>query len=115
MNVEFEYCYRDWGNFKRFGAVIFENRNQLAVDEIRRRVLRASCEGQWFNATHVRLPELYFPNCPFDPDLDHEFHEFRSASETELVADDSHNRDILDFLSEMEGSVYARQQLGAVL
>ena len=104
MNVEFEFRYRDWGNFKRYGAVVFRNQHSLNCAEIRQRVMRASTDGQFFDASHLGVPELFFSDSPFDPDLDHSQHEFCSASETELPTNDVSNRDIHDFLLSMEAS-----------
>jgi len=107
MNIEFEYRYRDWGNFKKYGAVVFNNQHRLSIDEVSQRVLCASIEGQFFDASQLGIPELFFHDSPFDPDLDHGMHEFCSVSETGLPADDTPNRDILDLLLKMESSVVA--------
>jgi len=34
MNIIFEYLYRDAGNNKNFGSVIFSNHKGLSVEEI---------------------------------------------------------------------------------
>jgi hypothetical protein len=101
MNIEFEYRYRDWGNFKRYGTVVFQNQHSLTCEEVRQRVLGALTDGQFFDAAHLGIPELFFSDSPFDPDLDHGQHEFCSASETELPANDVPHRDINDFLLKM--------------
>jgi hypothetical protein len=109
MNIEFEYRYRDWGNFKRYGAVVFGNHHLLTVDEISRRVLLASTDMQSFNASQCGVPDLFFADFPFDPDLDHDSHEFCGASETELPVNDAAKRDILGLLLEMETSAIAQR------
>jgi hypothetical protein len=109
MNVELEYRYRDWGNFKRYGSVVFGNQRSLTIDEISRRVSLASADGQFFNASRCGFPDLFFADFPFDPDLDHDSHEFCSVLETELPVNDAANRDILGLLLEMEASVIAHQ------
>ena len=108
MNIEFEYRYRDLGNFKKYGAVVFGNRNGLTVDEISRRVSLALADGQSFSASQCGIPDLFFHDFPFDPDLDHDSHEFYGASETESPVNDAANRDILDLLVEMEIPVATR-------
>jgi len=102
MNIEFEYRYRDWGNFKRYGAVVFQNHQSLTCEEVCQRARRALTDGQFFDASHLGIPELFFSDSPFDSDLDHGEHEFCSASETELQENDVPNRDIQDFLLRME-------------
>ena len=102
MNIEVEYRYRDWGNFKKYGAVVFRNKQNLTYDEVRRRALRLSADEQFIDAARLRIPELFFTDCPFDPDLDHGMHEYCGACETESSSNDSAGRDISDFLIEME-------------
>jgi hypothetical protein len=109
MNIEFEYRYRDCGNFKKYGAVVFGNRNRLTVGEISQRVSFALADGQFFNASECGIPDLFFHDFPFDPDLDHDSHEFFGASETELPVNDAANRDILDLLLGLEVPVAARR------
>lgn len=102
MNIEFEYRYRDWGNFKRYGSVVFQNQHRLTADEISQRVVRSLTDDQFFDASKLFIPELFFRDSPFDPDLDHGQHEFFSVSETKLAANDALDRDILDLLLKME-------------
>lgn len=102
MNIEFEYRYRDWGNFKRYGSVVFQNQQRLTAEEISQKVLRTLTDGQFFDASQFAIPELFFRDFPFDPDLDHGLHEFFSVSETKQAANDALNRDILDLLLKME-------------
>ncbi|MDR3792036.1 MAG: hypothetical protein P4L03_01525 [Terracidiphilus sp.] len=109
MNIEFEYRYRDWGNFKRYSTVIFSNKRHLTLEEVSNRVLCISTDEQFFNASQLGTPELFFRDSPFDPDLDHGQHEFYSVSETELPANDVPQRDILDLLLQMEDSVVSYQ------
>jgi hypothetical protein len=71
MNVEFGYRYRDYGNFKRYGSVVFGNLSGLSLEEIRRRMLGSVEEPQPFDPAQLRVPELFFKDFPFDPDLDH--------------------------------------------
>jgi hypothetical protein len=105
MNIEFEYRYRDWGNFKKYGAIVFGNRNCLTADVVSQRVSLALADGQSFSATECGVPDLFFDDSPFDPDLDHGSHEFYGTSETESPINDAANRDILDLLAEMKISV----------
>ncbi len=102
MNIEFHYLYRDWGNFKNFGSLVFENRSRLAADEIRRRVESAVNCDRAFVASRLKVPDLFFRNIPYNPEFDHGFHEFFDALETERTPSDPANRDILDLLVEFE-------------
>jgi hypothetical protein len=109
MNIEFEYRYRDLGNFKKYGAVVFGNRDCLTIDEICNRVSSSLADERSFNASRCGIPNLFFSNFPFDPDLDHDSHEFFGASESDLPVNDAAKRDILDLLEEMQESVAARK------
>jgi hypothetical protein len=102
MNIEFQYLYRDWGNFKNFGSLVFGNRSRLATDEIRRRVERAINCDHAFVASRLKVPELFFRDIPYNPEFDHGFHEFFDALETDLTPNDPTDRDILDLLAALE-------------
>jgi hypothetical protein len=102
MNIEFEYRYRDWGNFKRYGSVVFQNQHHLTIEDVCQRVQFALTDDQFFDASQLGIPGLFFRDSPFDPDLDHGLHEFCSVSQMEPSANDAHNRDILDLLLKME-------------
>lgn len=110
MNIEFQYLYRDWGNFKNFGSLVFENRSRLAIDEIRRRVERTMDSDRTFVASRLKMPELFFRDIPFNPQFDHGFHEFFDTLETELTPNDPADRDILDLLVELEAQTAAAEQ-----
>jgi len=36
LNINFEYRYRDYGNFKNYNSVVFGNEKNLTVEEIDR-------------------------------------------------------------------------------
>ncbi len=101
MNIEFEYLYRDCGNFKNFGWVVFANNRGLSAEEIHKKILGAAVADPFFKASDLALPDLFFKDFPYDPELDHELHEYRRARETEEPPNDVANRDISDLLSEM--------------
>jgi hypothetical protein len=107
MNIEFHYLYRDLGNFKNFGSLVFANSSHLAIDEIRRRIERATDCDRTFVASRLKMPELFFRDFPFNPELDHGFHEFFDTLETELPSNDPANRDIRDLLVELEAQTAA--------
>ncbi len=107
MNVKFAYRYRDYGNFKRYGSVVFGNRNEIPIEEIRRRIL-GPADGEWlFIASRLRVPELFFEDLPFDPDLDHQLHEFYVVSETDVPVSDNEGRDILALIDSMDMAAVA--------
>lgn len=102
MNVEFEYRYRDYGNFKNYGRVVFSNRGDLTLPIIQQRIEDSLIDAEFFRSQDLRIPELSFREFPFDPDLDHTFHEFCAVSESNQPATDDLQRDISEFLQQLE-------------
>jgi hypothetical protein len=37
-NIRFAYMYRDAGNYKQHGEIIFSNKNQLVLDEVEKQI-----------------------------------------------------------------------------
>ncbi|MHB0970001.1 MAG: hypothetical protein ACYC7A_17820 [Thermoanaerobaculia bacterium] len=98
MNTRFEYLYRDAGNWKKWGCVVFAGAPSAALDDR----FRAACfMREFFIAAQVRLPELFFDEYPVNDD-DHCFHEFSSLGETTDDPNDEHRRTIDEFVCEFE-------------
>ena len=100
-NVKFTYLYRDGGNWKNWGEVIFSNNGAHAVSDIEGKVRHWIVEQEVFVAHQVRLCELF----PAAQDLsihDHCYHEFYSVETTLEPADDFWNRDISELLVEFQ-------------
>ena len=110
MNVAFEYRYRDLGNFKNHNSVVFANRLGLPAEKISNTLLELTGADNLFFASDHGLPEMFFKDFPYDPDLDWEMHEYLGASDTDMPADDHKGRDISDLLSEWAVAADAGQQ-----
>ena len=80
MNIKFSYLYRDAGNYKNYGEVVFHNPNDLSFKEIEGLIRSKLIEGQWFVVKDWNLPDLHFDR--YDEDLDHGWHEFEGISYT---------------------------------
>jgi hypothetical protein len=102
MNIEFNYRYRDFGNFKRYGSVVFGNRRGITKEEIDEALLRLTGSDQAFRASELAIPEMFFTEFPYSPRLDWEMHEYCGVSETDAEIDDVRLRDIADLLAQME-------------
>lgn len=102
MNIELEYLYRDCGNFKNFGKVVFANIRNFGAKEVHDKVLSLVVPEPFIKASELGLPNLYFQDFPYDPELDHELHEYYRVCETEKPTNDAANRDIEDLLSEID-------------
>ena len=84
MNIKFSYLYRDAGNYKAFGEVIFENPEGIAIEELEQLIRSKLIDAQWFYAREWTLPDLHFEK--WDDDLDHGFHEFEGLTYTAEAA-----------------------------
>lgn len=101
MNMEFRYLYRDYGNWKNYGTVIFGNENGLDKESLQDRVMDLIGVDHFIDVLKLGLPPLYFSDFPYDPKLDHEEHEFCELAETNSPANDLANRDIVELLATM--------------
>lgn len=98
MNTRFEYLYRDASNYKNWGEIIFAGEFDEALAT---RLRNSLYGGEWFIASQVRLPELFFIEYPIDDD-DHCWHEFTSLTLTDSSPTDVHERKITGFILETE-------------
>jgi len=96
MNILFEYLYRDAGNNKNWGSVIFSNREGLSVEELTLKIRSGLIDGEFFEVDKLGVPPLYFDR--YDPELDHGWHEFFGIEETGEGVRDSHGRDIAELI-----------------
>ena len=111
MNVEFPYLYRDTGNWKKVGRVIFANPDQLPLGETYLRLV-AACEHpfadlDWFIPERIGLEPL---REGWDIDLDGPWHELRG----ELSATEAHPTDprtLRDFVQDFERAAAEHWQL----
>ena len=109
MNIEIEYCYRDFGNFKSYNSVIFGNLSNMPIGAVHENLLRLMGEDRTFVASKLSLPEMFFTDSPYDPDLDWEMHEYCAATETDTLINDALGRDIRELMSQMEQLTLNRQ------
>jgi len=83
-NIQFNYLYRDSGNYKKYGFVIFTNPDNLALAEIERLIRTKLIWGEWFYANEWLLPELFLEFVDFR--IDPTWHEFESVENTDEPA-----------------------------
>ncbi len=96
-NLKLNYRYRDAGNYKQFGSVVFSNSSNLSLNKATKLIHEKLISSEFFVPKEWKLPCLYLH--PYDPDLDHHYHEFENWEETFEQATDS--RDALIFLKEI--------------
>lgn len=96
-NIRFSYLYRDAGNYKLFGQVVFGNPENIALGEIRKRINASLIDGEFFEAKKWGLTELKFEN--YLPELDHNWCEFEEVTSTYFETTDK--RTMAEFLSKI--------------
>ena len=82
-NIQLSYLYRDSGNYKNFGSVVFVNSSNNELSIVEKHIKSRLFDGCWFYAHHWQLPDLRF----FDVnDSDPTWHEFESVDYTDEPA-----------------------------
>lgn len=100
-NVEFSYLYRDGGNYKKFGRMVFSDPEQIDLSVAARELADAFLEDGFFIADQARVPEVFlFADGKFSFD-DHCYHEFDAVRITDKEPTDEHARTLTEFLSEV--------------
>jgi hypothetical protein len=100
-NVEFIYLYRDGGNYKKWGKVIFSNPDGMNTESAERKLRQGFLEDGMFVASQIRVPEVFlYADYGFSSD-DHCYHEFDGVRPTTSSADDTHGRSIGEFIVEV--------------
>lgn len=103
-NIKFNYLYRDGGNFKSWGEVIFSNPEKMTVNEIEIELLNAFVPDNQFIASQIAIPEKFlFENGKFT-NCDHCFHEheFDCVEICQENSVDDSEFSISDFLKKVE-------------
>jgi len=86
-NIQFNYLYRDSGNYKKYDFEIFDNPDNIELSEIESLIKSKLIWGGWFYAEEWKLPELFLSF--FDFKIDPTWHEFESVEYTEEPANSS--------------------------
>lgn len=99
-NVKFEYLYRDAGNYKNWGEVVFYNKSCLSGESITQEITSRLIDKKFFVTSALKIKDLHFATT--DADLDHEWHEFHNCSLTNEPVNDMEKRDISEILKILE-------------
>jgi len=81
-NIKFFYLYRDAGNYKAFGEVIFSNPDGLPLTEIESKIRASLIDGEFFDPIKWDIPKLKIEGFDYDPELDHDWMEFEKIDIT---------------------------------
>ncbi len=82
-NIQFNYLYRDAGNYKVFGHAIFSNPDGLDIDQIEKSIKLALIDGQFFEPAKWGLTQLTFAD--WDDEEDHFWNEYESVEVTNAI------------------------------
>lgn len=101
-NVKFTYLYRDGGNYKKRGHVVFRNPDELSCDFIAKALRQAFMQDGLFVAHQLRVPDSFlYARGEADSD-DHCYHEFDRVEASPDTPNDQHGRSIKQFLAEVQ-------------
>lgn len=95
-NVKFTYLYRDAGNYKVHGFVIFANPDGADLFTLKTTLISKLIDGEFFEPTKCNVPRLFHKDFSFDNALDHAWNEFNSLENTEELPSDA--RTITEFI-----------------
>ena len=95
MNIKFNYLYRDAGNYKTYGCVVFQNLKSLKIDQIEGILKSKLIDDLFFDPRNLGVPALSHSEFSYDPELDHSWNEFESLEETHEDATDNRSIDEL--------------------
>jgi hypothetical protein len=102
MNVRFEYLYRDAGNFKNWGEVVFSNPHDVPVDIIASIADQVLIDCAFFVAAKADVPDLHFAE--HDEELDHGWHEVHVFRPTDDHPNDVRDRNIEEFVESLRSA-----------
>ena len=77
--------------------MIFSNSSKLSIDDATKLIQEKLVSGEFFVPKEWNLLTLYFH--PYDPELDHDYHEFESWEETYEKID--HPKDVQEFIKQI--------------
>ena len=96
MNIRFEYLYRDAGNFKNWGEVVFSNPRDIPASVAASMAEDVLIDRAFFVASKAGVPDLHFSE--YNEELDHGWHEVHAFLPTDEPSNDAQARNIEDFV-----------------
>jgi len=80
-NIKFNYLYRDSGNYKKYGFVVFHNPDKAELADVETFIRSKLIYTEWFYADEWGLPEIFFECIDFR--VEPTWHEFESIEYTD--------------------------------
>ncbi|MFI3199814.1 MAG: hypothetical protein QX196_15995 [Methylococcaceae bacterium] len=100
MNIRFEYLYRDTGNFKSWGELVFSNPHNINVNLVKALAENVLIDQAYFVASKANVPDLHFKE--YNYQLDHGWHELHIFVPTEEAPNDPCGRNIEEFIESLQ-------------
>jgi|SRR5579872_2390163 len=106
MNLRFDYLYRDAGNWKKHGSIIFSNPNNLTPENVLSILSNQLGGDLLFMAHQVRIPEIFLFSNENEVTADDQcFHEVSGVVEARDKANDPYHRTIDELLAEVREAI----------
>jgi hypothetical protein len=102
MNIRFEYLYRDAGNFKNWGEVVFSNPHDVPADVAASVAEKVLIDRTFFVANKAGVPDLHFAE--YNEELDHGWHEVHAFLPTDEPSNDTRTRNIEEFIESLRSA-----------
>ncbi|MCA9900739.1 MAG: hypothetical protein H6654_10170 [Ardenticatenaceae bacterium] len=100
--VKFNYLYRDAGNYKSWGELIFSNPDNLDLIDIDIQLRLEFIQEIFFVAHQINVPEIFLYTENSLNEDDHCFHEYNSVENVELFEFEPDKRSIKQFLEQID-------------
>lgn len=98
------FIYRDFGNNKKWGDVIFSNPRNLHVDTITKMAEKVLIDQTYFVASKANVADLHFREYSYDDELDHNWHECCAFQLTDEPQNDLYRRSIEEFIELLQSA-----------
>lgn len=97
-NVKLNYLYRDAGNYKVYGQIIFKQKSKITIQEIEHVIKSHLIDGEYFDPLQWKIPLIYSHS--YNPETDHDWYEFEEISHTaNPETENTFIEDFLEFIS----------------
>ena len=97
-NIKFFYLYRDCSNYKKFGYVVFNNPDNINLQELENMIKSKLIYETWLYADKWKLPEVFTQYIDFR--VDPTWHEFESIEYTDEAA--SSEAVLIEFINSLK-------------
>ncbi|MCT4590159.1 MAG: hypothetical protein N4A71_20195 [Carboxylicivirga sp.] len=86
QNIQFDYLYRDEGNYKDFASIVYRNPNKLSIDFVENLIQQNLIEDTWFDPDKWGIPRFSFHHFTAFGLNSHLWYEFETLSYTQAMA-----------------------------